>query len=388
MNIKYKKNATNSGIGFDSFLNLDKLRSLYLTLNSGMDCEISMKDNFNHSEMYLFINSILNIKKDSILYTDNIHIFKIIQNIENKPPRKIFVIDNHNFFHRMFHSTPAMINERGDNIAVLKSLSNFLKWFISTQSNSYSHIIFTSEGKFLHRKKFTEDSEFPYKGNRSPTSNELKDQIRMSENFLKECGFLVLSKDGYEADDMLASITRAADKVSIPVTAFTSDKDAYQLADIESFEIMDPKSKISERASLSIINKFGIRPNQFVDYQGIVGDTADNVTGIKGYGKDTAKKILLHYGSMDNLFNNISNFGLEEFNLEEDKIPKAKLTSALKKQQKLLDNKDIFLKSRDLCRLRDYLITDINDYLDKSRIPEDNQISIIKQVLSTYGIVY
>jgi len=387
--IQYRKvDKENNLVSFDNTLELSEFRKLFLKLKKEGFIELSKDIKFSDKDLKTFISATkLHLNENSTIFTDNFKILKMLDN--NDPAKRILVIDNHNFFHRLFHAMPRMVNDEGKTVTLLKALSNFLKWFFNTQSEKYSNIIFTSEGLNLYRKQSTKDTDYPYKANRSETDPELKEQIKDCETFLEENGFLILSEYGYEADDMLASIASSFSEINIPVTAFTSDKDAYQLATIDTFQIMDPKSKESNLAKDLIEDKFGVTPELFVDYQGIVGDTADNVPGIKGFGGKIAASTLKEYGSIEGIYENISRVGLEQIE-EGSKITKAKQASADKKQAKWIENKDILLISRDLCRLRRHLIKDkdLIKILQQSKLPNEQTILMLKDSFSEKGVVF
>lgn len=370
--------ALKSGSGFDSFVSLEKFREMYSKIMAGEDVNLSKYDTFNTKDLTGFLSALKGKKLKGELVTDNGKVISIVNSIFKKPQR-VLVIDNHNFFHRVFHSMPVMTDGKGRETSVLKGLTNFLNWLFATQTR-YSNIIFTSESEIkLYRQSYTEELGMPiYKANRSEKAPSLIQQIKMTEAFLEEQGFLVLKKDGYEADDLLASVVKICSENNIGVTAFTTDKDAYQLAKYPDFEILDPKSKDVFIASENIFEKFGITADKFLDYQAINGDVADNVPGIKGFGKVAAIELLEKYGSLDGVFENIDSVYIEEG------MNKAKLASALKKQERLRLGKDAAYASRDLCSLREGLLT--NEILNSSFIPKD--LSLFKQALSEYNIKY
>jgi len=388
MNLKLENCDYDLEHNFDNYISLECFRTLFLKLKKGEEIKISSKQNFTKSNLEKFINAA--IKTEGTIITNNMIVAKTISNIKNpaKDIKRVLIIDNHNFFHRLFHAIPKMVNSQETEVSLLKALANFIKWF-HFNSQDFSHIIFTSEGKDLYRKSYTENSENKYKGNRTKIDESLKEQIILCEKFLEDNGFLILKKDHYEADDILASLTTEFYNLNIPVTAFTSDKDAMQLGIYPTFEIMDPKSKERIFAKDKVISKYGIEPSQFPDYQGIVGDTADNVPGIKGFGHETAVTLLKTYGTIENMLNNIEKIGLEDFS-ENDKIPKAKLNSAKKKQEKILSSKIDLLNSRDLCKLRDYLFqdSDKNSILSKSEKPSDLEIEVLKLSLSKFEVTF
>ena len=368
-------------------LTLNDLKRLYIQYKSGEDIEIHEGLTFDKEDVLTFITSLNELTSDSKIKTNNTKFIKLLNSfIRSQVNKRVLVIDNHNFFHRTFHSVPAMVDNKGRQVSVLKSLSNLLKWLINTQDR-YTHIIFSSEGGNLKRKEQTISDEKSYKGNRKETDPSLRQQIKLCESFLEDVGFSVIRRAGYEADDVLASIVYTYSLKGVPVTAFTTDKDAYQLFIYDGFEILDPKTKqlfLKEK----VVEKFGVEAEDFIQYQAIVGDTADNIPGIKGFGAVAAKELIEKYKTLEGIYENISKIGLEEFN-EGQKIPTAKLRTAENKQRKLLDSKDMAFKSRDLCTLETNLFENYPfDIVYFSPMPFVNFEKIVKSRLSEFDINY
>ena len=112
-----------------------------------------------------------------------------------------------------------------------------------------------------------------------------------------------LSIDGYEADDIIATISLIAKKEDIEVTIVSSDKDLYQLID-KSVKLFDPVKKIYIDGD-KCLDKFGVEPENFIDYQSIVGDSSDNVPGVRGIGAKGAQRLISEYRDLDSVFANI-----------------------------------------------------------------------------------
>jgi len=366
-----------------SFLSKEKMRELYISLHKGETIEIPEGLYFDRLECYDFLNSVMLLCEKGQILTNNIKFINVANSIlrehENKDQR-VLVIDNHNFFHRTFHAVPRLLNDQNQHVSVLKATINLIKWILSTQDR-FTHIVFSSEGGNLKRKEETLNDEKQYKGNRSKTDPILKEEIALTEKVLEELGFNVLRVYGYEADDVLASLAK-----KYPVTAFTSDKDAYQLFVYEGFEIMNPKTK-EIIGPEGVYEKFGVSADNFIDYQAIVGDTADNIPGVKGMGAKAAKELVNRYSTLENIYKNIEHIGLEE--IPEDNRTKQKLKTAENKQQKLLNSKESAFKSRELCRLNTDLFDKlVYDPVYFSPTPYKNMEKIFKSRLKSYGINY
>ncbi|MDX1296008.1 MAG: DNA polymerase I, partial [Sulfurimonadaceae bacterium] len=143
-----------------------------------------------------------------------------------------------------------------------------------------------------------------YKANRQPPPEELSAQLPIAIEWIEKMGFKTLAQVGYEADDMIASVAKAAVAQGIKVRVVSHDKDLYQLIDDEKVVVVD--AKLSKEINEEVcFEKYGIHPHQFTDYQALLGDSADNVPGVKGVGKVTAQKLLTEFKTLQNIYDNI-----------------------------------------------------------------------------------
>lgn len=346
--------------GFDSKISKAALRKIYVEMKSGMPYFIPHDTKFG-PELSGFADAIVNGAEEFVLITENISLLSEINKYLDMPVNSVLVIDTHNFYHRNFHALPKMYSAEGIPTTLLKSLSGLIKWF---HASKYTHIVFATESKNLLRVDYTKaklGDEAAYKANRSETDPELKQQIKLCEEFLTAVGYKPLSIDGYEADDVIASL---AATIQAPVHVLSADKDLCQLFEYENFRIIDTKTKDLLDESY-LIEKFGVPATMFVDYQAIVGDTTDNVSGIPGIGKVGAVELLQEFSTLENIFANIEN------------IKKKGM------KEKVEAGAGDGLISKDLVFMRRDLLTDINlnDY-SKNLFTQ----TAIKKYLSKYQI--
>jgi len=387
LNIKVERLENLNG----EYLSKQKLKDLMKKLQKGEEIVVNEGVDFDKEEVFDFLLAARDFVLEAKIKTNNIKFLKIansvIREVENREKR-VLVIDNHNFFHRTFHAVPDLVNENGEHVVVLKSVINIIKYIINTQDR-YTHIIFSSEGGNLKRKQETEGEDKKYKANRKEVDYVLLESIKLTEAVLEELGFTVLRRYQYEADDILASIAHNSYKNGYSVTAFTTDKDAYQLFKYPGFEILDPKTKeIFGRQKC--VEKFGVETEDFIDYQAIVGDTADNIPGVKGFGAVVAKELITKYHNLEAIYENLESLWIED--IDENLTPakrRAKIATAQKKQQKLIESKDLAFKSRNLCRLETNLFEKYPiDITYFSPTPYKNMEKIFASRLKKYGIVY
>lgn len=209
------------------------------------------------------------------------------------------IIDTFGFFFRSFYALPPLKNEEGFPTGLLMGFANLIMNFHKEGISDY--IVFALEGRGESKRK----QIFPaYKSTRSPAPQDLLMQLPIAIDWIGKMGLLNISFEGYEADDAIASLAKAATKDNINVRIISHDKDLYQLISGNTY-LYDPIKKIDIKES-ECLSKYGVLPSQFIDYQSLVGDNSDNIPGIRGIGDKTAQKIIKNFGSLDNIYANSS----------------------------------------------------------------------------------
>lgn len=250
----------------------------------------------------------------------------------------VTIIDTFGFFFRSFYALPPLKNKQGFPTGLLTGFINFIASLHKDHSSDY--LIFALDAKGPSFRAVIDPN---YKANRAPAPEELVKQLPIAIDWIDKMGYKSLSQSGFEADDMIASVVRQARQHGFLVRVVSHDKDLYQLIDDDRVVLVDAISKkvMNER---HCEEKYGVHPRQFIDYQSLIGDTADNVPGVKGIGKVTAQKLLTQFVSLDAMYER----------LEEVTPPRIK---------GLLETyRDDAFRSRELVRLKD----DVFDSLDFS----------------------
>ncbi len=213
--------------------------------------------------------------------------------------KTITVIDTFGFFFRSFYALPPLTNKSGFPTGLLTGFVNFISTLHKEHASDY--IVFALDSK---GPTFRNEIDPQYKAHRPPPPDDLKLQLPVAIDWISKMGFQTLACEGYEADDMIASVAKAAVAKGIKVRIVSHDKDLYQLIDDDRIVVVDAKlsKEINEEAC---VEKYGIHPRQFIDYQALLGDSADNVPGVKGVGKVTAEKLLKEFGTLQNIYDNI-----------------------------------------------------------------------------------
>lgn len=250
----------------------------------------------------------------------------------------VTIIDTFGFFFRSFYALPPLKNRQGFPTGLLTGFINFIASLHKDHSSDY--LIFALDAK---GPSFRAEIDPNYKANRSPAPEELLMQLPIAIEWIDKMGYKSLSMSGFEADDMIASVVRQARQHGFLVRVVSHDKDLYQLIDDDRVVLVDAISKkvMNER---HCDEKYGVHPRQFIDYQSLIGDTADNVPGVKGIGKVTAQKLLSQFGTLDGLYERL------------EEVTPVRIKGLLETYR------DDAFRSRELVRLKD----DVFDTLDFS----------------------
>ena len=272
--------------------------------------------------------------------------------------KTVTIIDTFGFFFRSFYALPQHLKTKdGFPTGLLTGFVNFISTLQKDHNSDY--IIFAIDTK---GDTFRNEIDSNYKANRQAPPPELTMQLPIAIEWIEKMGYKTLGREGFEADDMIASVVKYAKKEGYNVRVVSHDKDLYQLIDDGKVVIVDAiKRKVVDEKAC--IEKYGVMPKQFIDYQSILGDSADNVPGVKGIGKVGAQKLLAEYGSLDNIYANIEN-----------------IKGAT--QKKLIASKDDAYMSKQFVTLRDDLFDEFN--FEKYKMDIENPFLNIYDELVKY----
>ncbi|WP_267523828.1 DNA polymerase I [Campylobacter sp. MG1] len=251
--------------------------------------------------------------------------------------KKLVVIDTLNLLFRSYYAMRNLRSNKEETpIGMIFGLLNFmLKLKEEIECDYVIFALDSSGGSF--RKEFLED----YKANRKDLEEDLKNQIPVCIEMIKKAGFLTIEKEKFEADDIIASVAKLARKNEIFTSIYSTDKDLYQLIEDGFIELVGKNYEVINQASCN--EKFGINPNQMVDYLALVGDSADNFKGVPGIGPVAARKLLKEYESLENIYKNLNVIGNKSAkNKLNEYREDAKLSLKLAKLVDDIDLGDIF----------------------------------------------
>ncbi len=213
--------------------------------------------------------------------------------------QKLWLIDGSGYIFRAFYAIAPLTNSKGFPTNGLFGFVRMLLPLLKQIGSDPVALVFDA-GRATFRTEI-----FPaYKANRSEPPNELAQQFPFFRTFGAALGFPILELSGFEADDIIGTLSRKASAAGIPVTIVSGDKDLLQLVD-DNVDVLDTmKSKRYQAAE--VIEKFGVPPNQVVDVLALMGDSSDNVPGLSGVGPKTATQLVTAYGSVEEILNRVA----------------------------------------------------------------------------------
>ena len=199
-----------------------------------------------------------------------------------------------------------------------------------------------------------------YKATRKGMPNELAEQMPILKDILKSMNIKVIEKEGYEADDVLGTIAKRAEKKSFDVTIVSGDRDTFQLTSSR-VKVRIPHTKVGKTETEifdreAVLKKYGVTPKQLIEVKGLQGDTSDNIPGVPGIGEKTALELVKKYKTIDGIYEAIEKG-------EDDLKPKAR--------ERLLENKELAILSRTLGTIN--LEVPIEEDLEEFKIKEWNK---------------
>ncbi|MEO5558872.1 MAG: DNA polymerase I [Dokdonella sp.] len=214
---------------------------------------------------------------------------------------RLVLIDGSSYLYRAFHALPPLTNAAGEPTGALFGIVNMLRATLKAQPD-FAAFVQDAPGP-----TFRDDLYAAYKANRAAMPDDLRAQVEPMLAIVGALGFPILRVDGVEADDVIGTLTRAAIAAGIDVTVSTGDKDFAQLV-VPGVKLVNTMTNTTLDTA-GVIEKFGVRPDQIVDYLALMGDSVDNIPGVEKCGPKTAAKWLAEYGSLDNVMANAVKVG-------------------------------------------------------------------------------
>lgn len=270
---------------------------------------------------------------------------------------KLVLIDGHSILNRAFYGVPELTNSKGLHTNAVYGFLNIMFRVIEDEAADYLAVAFDLKEPTFRHKMYA-----AYKGTRKPMPQELHEQVPIIKEVLTAMGVPILSKAGYEADDILGTIAKRCAIDGVEVSIVSGDRDLLQLADSH-IKIRMPRTskgvtQIKDYYPENVKEEYQVTPKEFIDVKALMGDASDNIPGVPSIGEKTATSLIVAYGSIENAYANI----------DEVKPPRA--------QKALREHYDMAKMSKELaticidCEI-DFSLTDAK--LDSLYTPEAYQ---------------
>ncbi|MFY9089132.1 DNA polymerase I [Arcobacter aquimarinus] len=274
--------------------------------------------------------------------------------------KTITVIDTFGFLFRSYFALPPLKSREGFPTGLLTGFINFISNIGKDFQTDY--IVFALDAK---GNTFRNELYDGYKAHRPDVPEDLLKQLPIAISWIEQMGFKTAIRTGFEADDIVASIAHDAKQKDLEVRIVSHDKDLYQLIDDDKVYLFDPTKKVIINED-KCFEKYGVHPSQFTDYQSLLGDSADNIPGVKGIGAKTAEALIKEFGTLENIYENIENI------------------TKKRTKELLLEGKEMAFISKKLVTLS----TDCHviDNLDEFVLPVENPILRISDILIKYDM--
>jgi len=272
--------------------------------------------------------------------------------------KTITIIDTFGFFFRSYFALPPLRNSEGFPTGLLTGFANLVDSLHRDHSTDYLVFALDAKGKTFRNDLYPE-----YKANRDAAPDDLVKQLPVAIEWIDQMGFANLSREGFEADDVITTVTKFAKEKGIKVRIVSHDKDLYQMIEDGKVEMYDSvKKKVIDVQGC--IDKFEVHPRDFINFQAILGDSSDNVPGVKGIGQKGASKLINKYHTLEAIYADIENCGTPRI------------------QKLLLESKEKAFLSRELVTMR----TDVFKDMDvESFVFEDkNYLSCLLEEFEQY----
>ena len=218
---------------------------------------------------------------------------------------KLFLIDGHSILNRAYYGLPDLTNAEGIHTGAVYGFLTMMFRFLEQEKPDYFAVAFDVHEPTFRHKMYKE-----YKGTRKAMDPELRMQVPMIQEMLTAMGVPMVKKGGWEADDILGTLSVRGEEAGMDVTVMSGDRDLLQLA-TDKVKIMIPKTKaggttIEVYYAADVLSQKGVTPQEFIDVKALMGDTADNIPGVPSIGEKTATTIIQTYHTVENAYDHIS----------------------------------------------------------------------------------
>ena len=263
--------------------------------------------------------------------------------------KKLILIDSNALVHRAYHALPPLTTKKGELVNAVYGFTSVLLNVLNKFKPDYIAATFDLKEPTFRHKEFKD-----YKATRVKAPDDLYEQIPRVKEVVKAFNIPIAEKEGYEADDLIATFAKKTEKFhpGVEVVVVTGDLDTLQLVDdkIKVFALRKGMSDSVLYDKKNILGRYGLKPEQMIDYKGLRGDASDNLPGVKGVGEKTATELLKKYKSIEEVYKNLPEIkeGVRK-KLEKDKLQ----AFFSKRLARLVDNVPVDF-DLEKCRTEDF----------------------------------
>ncbi|WP_054180963.1 DNA polymerase I [Trabulsiella odontotermitis] len=211
------------------------------------------------------------------------------------PQNPLILVDGSSYLYRAYHAFPPLTNSAGEPTGAMYGVLNMLRSLIMQYQPTHAAVVFDAKGKTFRDELFEH-----YKSHRPPMPDDLRAQIEPLHAMVKAMGLPLMAVSGVEADDVIGTLAREAEKMGRPVLISTGDKDMAQLVTPGITLINTMTNTIL--GPDEVVTKYGVPPELIIDFLALMGDSSDNIPGVPGVGEKTAQALLQGLGGLNTLF--------------------------------------------------------------------------------------
>ena len=249
------------------------------------------------------------------------------------PENPLILVDGSSYLYRAYHAFPPLTNSAGEPTGAMYGVLNMLRSLILQYQPTHAAVVFDAKGKTFRDELFEH-----YKSHRPPRPDVLRAQIEPLHEMVKAMGLPLLAVSGVEADDVIGTLAREAEKAGRPVLISTGDKDMAQLV-TPGITLINTMTN-TVLGPEEVVTKYGVPPGLIIDFLALMGDSSDNIPGVPGVGEKTAQALLQGLGGLNTLY------------AEPEKIAELSFRGAKNMAAKLEQNKEVAYLSYQLATIK------------------------------------
>ncbi|MBI0156765.1 DNA polymerase I [Gilliamella sp. M0364] len=275
----------------------------------------------------------------------------------------IILIDGSSYLYRAFFACPPLTNANGEPTGAIFGVVNMIRSLMNQYNPTHVAVVFDAKGGSFRNEIYSE-----YKATRDEMPEDLQPQVEPIHTILKAMGLPLLCIEGVEADDVIGTLARQAEKENLQVLISTGDKDIAQLVSDKVTLINTMNNTVLDPQG--VMDKFGVPPGKIIDYLALRGDNSDNIPGVVGIGEKTAQALLTAFDSVQDIYNHL------------DDIENLSIRGAKSLKQKLIDNQ----KDAELSYLLATIKTDVAlDFTNEQLLVSDIDVNKLVELFAYYG---